>query len=615
MNKKSFFTFLLSFLCLSLSAETVTTEFTYDKGNIGLYGTAKRETMDMAIRINNPSLAGMKIKSVKAYIGVSDGISEPSVWISEELNLDKKVNSPDICSIEVPVEACKYTDPVSGNGFNAGMLTADFDQPYVLTDKPVYLGFSFTVDNIDDDYHKYPLLISQVPDQDGFFFHTNKTVIHWASYTEKVGGVLPVYVTLEGNFSEFELGIKDIETLYIKESEPFTANVSVSNTGKASIQSLKYSYSFDGSTETNEGYLTLPSPIAPDLNSSSEIQLSFEGISGLGNHELHLSIDEINGVDNTSVAKSYTKNVVVMPFVPVHRPLIEEYTGLWCQYCPRGYIGMELINEFYGENQVSICYHNNDDMMVTAVYPMEPSGYPLSSIDRMGFIDPYYGSYQDIDFGIRKNIDARIAELAPCDIILNATIEGDQVNVTSTTRFIKDLKDVNYQIGYVLVCNDLSDPSWLQSNAYSGAAGFEGTYLEPATKWSKNVRGLVFNDVAVDVAGMKGVEGSLPEEMTMNTDYEHSFTFNIGDNKLINDRRNLVVTAFVIDQKTKTVINANKFSLASEASVGITLSENEVEKTEYYDLTGRKVRNPEKGILIRVDTLTDGTVKSTKIKL
>lgn len=274
---------------------------------------------------------------------------------------------------------------------------------------------------------------------------------------------------------------------------------------------------------------------------------------------------------------------------------------------------MELLSEMYADDQVSICFHNNDGMMVTADCPVEIPGYPAASIDRAIVLDPYFGTYQDIDFGIRRNLENAITELAVADIDVTAGIEGTKVSVESTVRFIEDVRDKDYQVGYVLTCDGMTNSTWLQSNAYSGAAGLEGTYLEQAAEWPGYVAGLVFNDVAVDVTGMTGIEESLPKNMNMGETYTHSYSFDLEHNKLVRPTDNLNVVAFIINKRTGSVINANKVALSHETGVDVVPSSPEVVSMDYYDVTGRKVSNPADGVFIRLDRLSDGRTVSTKV--
>lgn len=599
--------------CLSLHSETTETGYSYADGELFPYGTARSETVDVAMCIDNPALAGFKVTSVKAYVNPTEGLSSTSLWMSSELKLEKKVNVPDIWSASVEVEKGAYTDAY-GNTREVGVLEYKPEQPYELTGNTVYVGYSLKVDNIDTESLKEPVLLGKSVSTEGFFIHTNKTVIHWTNYSEKTGGAALICLTLERESTDASLGIQTIYPVYASENDPFTTEVKVLNTGTVPVNTIAYRYTPDNGDGAKSGLLELDTPIVPGLIYPTTLSLKMEGMAGLGNHIVPLEILEVNGKSNTSPARTGNIDLTVIPFVPKHRPLIEEYTGLWCQYCTRGYIGMELIGEFYGDRQVSVCFHNNDVMMVTTEYPVEIPGYPSASIDRAIVLDPYYGTYQDIDFGVHKNVDSSLEQLAIADLDIAVLVEGTKILTETSVRFIKDIKDADYQVGYILTCDGLTDPSWLQNNAYSGAAGFKDTYLEQAVEWPKYISGLIFNDVAVDVAGMIGIGGSLPKDMLMGERYSHSYEFNIEYNNLINDIDNVGVVAFILDKKTGKVVNANKVYLKEATGVEDISAEAEPVASEYYDLLGRKTAKPAEGIFIRVAKYADGKIVSEKVR-
>ena len=59
------------------------------------------------------------------------------------------------------------------------------------------------------------------------------------------------------------------------------------------------------------------------------------------------------------------------------------------------------------------------------------------------------------------------------------------------------------------------------------------------TTWPEKVPGLEFNDVVVDVEGMKGIDGALPADITYNTPYATPFSFDITRNPIIEDKEKL----------------------------------------------------------------------------
>ncbi|MCH5242102.1 MAG: hypothetical protein J1F67_06730 [Muribaculaceae bacterium] len=604
---------LLSIICIAGSAcagfaEVQNLDFTYAEGDFGLYGKGKKETIDVAMCINNPSFAGMKLTSLKAYISTLDGITNPSLWLSSELTLENKINVPNIGSYPVNPSL------VTVEGTEYGLLEVELPEPYIFTDAPVYLGYSITVESTTTPQQKKPIVYSTGENNNGMFVHMSKSVLKWTNYTSNVGGVAYIVATIEGEFNPYSVNLLGYKTIYTSEDEEFEVELSVSNNGLNPVEILSYTYSVDGSEQQSDGSVLLPAPLPPSLSATYPVTLTFPGISGIGTHQLEITATEVNGQVNMASKPSIDCVINVIPFVPVHRPLVEEYTGLWCGWCPRGFLAMEMISEDYGNNQVSICYHNGDDMAITNNYPVNVSGFPGATIDRGSIIDPYYGSYSSTEFGISLDVENAMAALAIAEIEVNASLNEESVDVVSNTSFISNVNDANYEVGYVLVANGLTEPYWGQSNYYAGEAGYEGTPLEVLTTWPAKVYGLVFNDVAIDVSAMMGISGSLPSTISGSTSYSNTYSFNIEENELVQDPNNLVVAAFIVDKSTGRIVNSNKCAVTKSSAVE-NFGYSKSETTEYFDLSGRKVKKPSSGIFIKRIKMEDGSIKTSKVIL
>lgn len=601
-------TAMLAGATFGVMAENAVLDFSYASGELFSYGKGKKEIVDVAICINDPGLAGMKLVSFQAYINTTENISETSLWLTKELTLVDKVNVPDIASFDVtPVEGV-YGDE------ELAVMSITLDQPYELDGEPLYLGYSLTVDDLDDA-SRYPIILANNVNPNGLFVRLSKSVLKWKEYSSTANGVALIVAQLEGDVPAYSLGIKSAAETYVNENEDFSMVFSVSNFGANAVNTIDYTYTIDGGEE-NVGSVTLPAAIEPNLTSSTELLLPFNPVSGLGKHEIEVNLGTLNNEPNSSPASSYTATINVVPFTPVHRPLVEEFTGLWCGWCTRGYFAMETIKEYYDDDEVSICYHNGDAMAVTNSYPVNITGFPSASIDRLEVLDPYYGA-SNAEFGIIDYMLNIMDQFTIADIDVDAEIEDGKVNITSTAKFVQDIDNSNYQIGYVLVCNGLYNESWAQQNYYYNESGYAGSPLEILTTWPSPVYDLIFNDVAVDVKGMMGVSGSLPSTIKLGEEYTHTYSYNIANNSLIQDEKNLVVAAFIVNTTTGKVINANKWSATSsgETAVKELSKEAQVVESEYFDLMGRKVSNARNGLFIKIDKLNDGTTRSSKVML
>ena len=615
MIKKLLFSGLLATMSIGVYAQNTSTfEFTYanNGATMGAIGDRVAETVDVAMLLDNPAMAGMKVTGIKAYTNVWTDITNSSVWIADRLILNNGVFKPGIAQYDVTPVQGAY-----GGDSELGLFSATLDEPYVLTGEPVYFGYSTSIVNASGMGQQYPVLTTKNYHEGSFYFHSTKGITNWTDYSGN--GCAVIILTIEKDSQEYSVGINSFGEVFAADGQGFNVPVSLVNAGSQPINTLTYTYNYDNIDQLMTGTYTFETPLDPDLYNTTDVTLQFDPINGLGKHNVNMTITEVNGMANTNQAASGEFSLEVYSYLPTHRPLIEEYTGLWCGYCPRGYIAMERIAEDYGDAQVSICYHDNsqgaDPMTVTRSFPMAVSGFPNSSVDRIDLIDPYYGS-SNTDMGILGDVNSAMASLAVADINVSAVMDGDIIKVTTETSFIQDVKNANYQIGYVLTCSGLSDPSWFQSNYFARQSNLMGTPLEEVAQWPSRKGGLIFNDVAVDVSGMLGIRSSLPTTIESGETYVHEYEFNTAGNPVIKDQTTLTVTAFVIAKNNGRIVNANKYELPEKFNgVDKVSTPAEVIAVEYYDLTGAKVLNPNKGIYIKSEKLSNGQTKSSKVIL
>ncbi|MDE6854837.1 MAG: hypothetical protein K2J34_00005, partial [Muribaculaceae bacterium] len=493
--------------------------------------------------------------------------------------------------------------------------------PYVLTEEGIYVGYSLTVPTLSKgesltDMQAKPLLLSPSDNPESLYIRASKDFLKWLPYNDKVGGAAVIYVTLEGEFSEYSLGIKDLPASYVVADEGFTVNATVANIGSSAVSSIGYSYTIAG--KDFENVIDLESPIEPDFVNTSVVAFPIEALNEYGSHALDLKITTVNGAENVNSAASASSQVNVLPFIPVHRPMLEEFTGTWCGWCTRGYYALETLNELYGDDVVLAAYHSGDPMEVTDEFPVKVTGFPLSTLNRNGVEDPFYGNAPD-GFGMKSEVVASMETMVPAAIEVVAVWDNPEktlISVKANSRFFETRNDAGYKIGYLLINNGLSGTggNWAQTNYFpSYASDYAGTELEVLTTWPAKVPNLVFNDVVVDVTGMKGVEGSVPAEIGYNIPYETDFSFDIASNSVIQDKDQLYVAAFIINPDG-TILNSNKTKV--EVPMGVTALEGADEvSSEYYNLSGVRVASPQQGIFVKVSRMADGSVQTSKVIL
>lgn len=594
--------------CVAMIAPANAVELDFSYNTAGdpyvMYGFAKVEDYDVAIRLTDPALVGVKV--VGFYVEASsEGTSGYSGWLSKELKLDKKVNKPDIVS-------------KPGTVGEDGFLRITFDEPYTITSEGVYVGYSMSVNKLLDEFDAYPIALVEGVNDNGFFLHTSRSRMKWSNYSSRIGGVSTMVVVLDGDFKDNAAGVALAETLYAPVGKASSIEATLTNHGAKPVSSVSYSYK--AGDVSGSGEVTLPTPVKAFFGATGEVSLPIDALPEMGTCDFSLTIDKVNGEENTDITATAVSQIEVIPFVPVNRPLVEEYTGMWCGYCPIGYIALETLRKDYGGYFVAAAYHNDDEIATLSdnEYPSYISGFPASYVNR-GMNEVYPGDLTAEWPKLRKSVP-----LADIDVsVAWEDADKTKLSATSTFRFIKDMNGADYKVGYILVADGLTNPDWKQSNYLTGDYSLEGEYADLFINGSSYVYDLVYNDVVLSADGIFGVEGSVPADIKADTPYTHTFVFdtnsvvNIDGAAVIQDSAKLRVIAFLYDSYSDEVLNSNSSDYASgdpfSGLENVGVGNAEVTSTEFYDLRGSRIFKPASGLYLKSEKMSDGTRRVSKV--
>ncbi len=425
---------------------------------------------------------------------------------------------------------------------------------------------------------------------------------------------------------------KASETLYVKMGEPVNVQTTVINHGVMGIYSLDVEYTLNGITQTK--HIVPDEPLAGILGISYTFDAELQTIDTNGNYDLLTNVVKVNGYFNEDSIVKCTSPIVVVNTIPKHRALLEEYTGTWCGWCVRGYVALENLAKLYPDDYVLVSYHNGDPMEILCrntdlgvnEFPSDFEGYPSAMVDRVIAVDPYYGYSSDYGkepLTVTKPLSELSKLFGHADIQLEARLNESlsAVDVNTTVTFPYSDSDVNYGLEYVLVADGLTGQGreWAQSNYYSGNLDLDG-YLAPFGKQGSLVSGLEFNDVAVQVSAKNGIsiEGSIPTVLEAGEAISHGFQFsldsavNTKNNLIIQDLNKLKVVAILVNNETGEVINSNKCVVDSSTGICITDSSCNVFPVAIYDLRGRQISTPQRGLNIIL--MSNGLMYKVMIK-
>ena len=595
-------------------------EYTYvGEDRIVYYGTRRSETYDLAMKFENGALAGKRITAIRAMVNYPEQeIVDCKVWLSTELLLkknenNKKVNAPNILSQEATLS-------------EDGWISATLDEPYTLTSAPVYVGYSFTNVNYNSEV-KDPIAYSQTRHPEGFYIHTSMTVIKWKSYEEDLKGVLPIYVTVEGEYGSEEVAIGGYATdyPYAQIDQPTVLPFKLYNVGDNSVTSVEYSYDVEGIKGSNR--IEFAEPLVSDMEKYHVVELTFPAMTTLGSKTLTVSIDKVNDKANASTVASITLPFEVKELVPVHRVVLEEGTGVWCSACPRGAVAMKELTRLYSRNFIGLAYHaGNDPMMVMDEFPVDFPHFPSAYLNRGDLIDPYYGAdkSQNDDFAIEPLVVSafEVPAIAAIDVSSQwVDEERTAIDAKAVVAFTSAINDADYRVSFILVANGLSGegPLWSQVN---GLAKHEidnlHPLLRPLAERGNPIEGFVYDDVVIISKDPFGIAGSVPSSLAAFEWCETSYQFQLSDavgkfgDNLVQDKEQLEVVALLLDARTGAIVNAAKAHVGKRSAVTNVNTSASVVATTYYDLQGRIVVAPERGVYIVLEELSDGSRRATK---
>lgn len=614
---------LLPALCL-LSAAAQTADglpYTYDDGKAGtgIWGTNKKETYDVALRIKQPDLVGATVSGVTLRVPESDALGDLKIWLTKELSLEsvdgKKQNVPDITSQEADIQ----------KAFKE--LYIPFEHPYTLTEEGVYVGYTLTATDKEGNAST-PILLSYNTYEDGFFIHTTRTYLAWKDLSSL--GSLAFSVNLTGvpaNGASAEAA----EMAYTVTGEGGKLPLTVYNQGTAGVKSFEVEYTIGGQTRSQTFTLPGSQQLAARFGESAEVEVALPAMTEDGTYPLNLTLTKVNGEPNGFARATAESEIDARRFVPRRRTVMEEYTGAWCSNCPRGYAAIEIMKRLHADDFIAIAYHNKDSMEVfdSKQFPADVESFPSCTLDRSDWMDPYFGTTFGSPFHIEQDWLEATAVPAPADISASAKLsaDGTEVSAQATVTAPRGTDGSRYSVEFVLTADDLHGTGgyWAQSNDLVGADRtlFPEKEFDIFVNGASYVQGLHFDDVAIATTRINGGNAALPEEMEAYKDYSVAAslpaagTMSLSGHLLPLDLKKLHVVALLIDREEGTVANAVSCAVdASDYVAGIhsaTADSEAAAETFCTDLSGRRVAAPAHGVFLLSRKAADGSVVTRKV--
>jgi thiol-disulfide isomerase/thioredoxin len=289
-------------------------------------------------------------------------------------------------------------------------------------------------------------------------------------------------------------------------------------------------------------------------------------VNGAGN-AVSYTLEVTSGTITNSAAGSVTLG----SFKPLKKVVIEEGTGTWCGYCPRGTIYMKKLKEKYPDRFIGIAVHNGDPM-ADATYDSGLhkfiTSFPEGAVNRKYVCDPI--SFETT-FLKAEN------DFSPADLILSAEwADGSHTTIKLKSEAVFNIPftgTANFRMGLVIVENNVKGTAsgYNQRNYYAGGSlgALEGWESLPDPVLASN---MVYQDVARKIFdSFNGISGSLPATIAMNQ--RLTFDYNVELPSTVINKNETEIILMLIDNKTGEIMNGRRIKYL-DIPVGIATVKN-----------------------------------------
>ena len=435
-----------------------------------------------------------------------------------------------------------------------------FSRGYEIPEGGLYVGFSFDITNTSLEEGNRALLHTYTAlDRDGAFYLNSPGGKGW----QKVDGNLVVKVCFGSScFNENSLALSNFDPAFALKGGTAQVAINVTNYGINDISNVSYVVTTDGVAADEQqistslrgfgsyggfttGRLTVPLP-ADKESGTKQKTVRITKINGT-------ALDVTPAANGQQTTLEYQSNPTLV---------MEEYTGTWCGWCPRGIVGLQLVNETYGDRVQTIAVHYNDPMETSVYYSLLPGSFPNATVNRGEETDPYEGIISHIEEVLKGAFPGEITATARW-----ANEAKTAIRIDTRTKFGFNDENAPFNIGYVLVEDGMkgSGSSWAQTNYYAYDLSYANN--DPRlVEWSIKptlVTNMVYDHVAVGGWGVHyGINGSISGEVVAGKEIESTYRADITTNKLIQDKSKLYVVALLIEK------NSGKAYAAGKALIG-----------------------------------------------
>lgn len=430
----------------------------------------------------------------------------------------------------------------------------------------------------------------------------------------------------------------------------------ITNNSAKPITQITYSISVDGEKGAEKS-LDLSSPIESMETASLPFTTAFEDE---GVHSVELNLSKVNGNTNINKQSSAAYSIIALEKSADRVSVVEEQTGTWCGWCPRGHVALDLLNKQLGDKVVTLAGHfTNSESQVDPmnIYQLDENstqaealadygyvamnlssmlgggGFPGAMFDRIVAADPYVGANTTkgkngtYEYGATDLVNLlKEGNPSEADFSMTASWADDKntdIKVDLTTTFNYDrFGSFPYGVAFVLSENGMTGKgaTWKQLNYFSKLVGVNGAsdFNNPdMAAWFKagSYASTTYDNVVVQAwnpLGNAAIVDKSQTDIVKGEAIPFSATLKVNSD-LIQNYDNLTLSALLVNLNSLAVVNAAKVVLGKcAAGIEDVNSEANNNVVSRYNVNGMRINGAQKGL--NIVKLANGKVVKMAVK-
>lgn len=605
--------------------------------------------------------AKAKIDSVQFFVLSGCQYDNLTVWVSsvkyetvEGKNYLSFPESADKAEAKVVVPAADVKAVLDKLPANyVGPISVKLPTPFTIPAEGAFVGYSF-----DGKSSDAPVVLAGASTAaEGFFFQYD---YEGERNFESLGSVIGMSLAMQVGMDVSECEANDatvsanpeLTTLVnTKQQYPFY----ITNNSAKPITQITYSISVDG-VNGAEKSLDLSSPIESMETASLPFTTAFEDE---GVHSVELKVSKVNGNNNINKQSSAAYSIIALEKSADRVSVVEEQTGTWCGWCPRGHVALDLLNKQLGDKVVTLAGHfTNGESQVDPMNILGDNitsqaeayadygwvamsvssmlgggGFPGAMFDRVVAADPYVGANTTkgkngtYEYGATDLVNLlKEGNPSEADFSMTASWADDKntdIKVDLTTTFNYDrFGSFPYGVAFVLSENGMTGKgaTWKQLNYFSKLAGVNGAsdFNNPdMAAWFKagSYVSTTYDNVVVQAwnpLGNAAIVDKSKTDVEKGEVIPFSTTLKVNSD-LIQNYNNLTLSALLVNLNSLAVVNAAKVVLGNcAAGIEDVNSEANNNVVSRYNVNGMRINGAQKGL--NIVKLANGKVVKMAVK-